>query len=300
AGGVVRPGSREGDPVVHGRARTARRWRDGTAGAARGRAAVRAVCEGAGADRRDREGAMTETERGLVQAIADDPDDDLVRLAYADWLDDNGDPDRAEFIRTQIRRLPNLHVGERERVLLERHLDDWTCELRPFDPQKVRLEFGRGFVETVHVERGSDDDLAILRRLPWLRTLYLRDCVVSAAGLAHVAALRGLCMLSFCSTEIDREGLRALDPVPCWTRVHFWEGYPDREAWDDFQRRRVAKVAELPQPRRREVAMRFIADHLGDVESVLLAELPELGGVRIEPRSSATGAGLPPGAAIPT
>src|SRR5262249_12457009 len=94
-------------------------------------------------------------------------------------------------------------------------------------------------------------------------------------------------------------GLRALDPVPCWTRVHFWEGYSDREAWDDFQRRRVAKVAELPQPRRREVAMRFISDHLGDVESVLLAELPELEEVRTEPRSSVTGAGRRRVAAMP-
>jgi len=39
----------------------------------------------------------------LVQAILHAPDDDAPRLVYADWLDDHGDADRAEFIRVQCR-----------------------------------------------------------------------------------------------------------------------------------------------------------------------------------------------------
>src|SRR5262245_27762998 len=39
----------------------------------------------------------------LFRAVIDDPADDAVRLVYADWLDENGDPDRAEFIRGQVR-----------------------------------------------------------------------------------------------------------------------------------------------------------------------------------------------------
>jgi uncharacterized protein (TIGR02996 family) len=31
-----------------------------------------------------------------------DPDDDTVRLVFADWLDENGDPGRAKFVRLQI------------------------------------------------------------------------------------------------------------------------------------------------------------------------------------------------------
>jgi uncharacterized protein (TIGR02996 family) len=45
---------------------------------------------------------MTETERSLLDAVLENPDDDLPRLVYADWLDENGDPKRAEFIRAQI------------------------------------------------------------------------------------------------------------------------------------------------------------------------------------------------------
>jgi uncharacterized protein (TIGR02996 family) len=37
------------------------------------------------------------TEQDFLQAIAADPADDVVRLAYADWLEENGDPERGEF-----------------------------------------------------------------------------------------------------------------------------------------------------------------------------------------------------------
>ena len=45
---------------------------------------------------------MRPDERSLYSAILADPDDDTVRLAYADWLDENGQSERAEFIRVQI------------------------------------------------------------------------------------------------------------------------------------------------------------------------------------------------------
>ena len=38
----------------------------------------------------------------LLHAILADPTDDLVRLVYADWLDEVGEPDRAGLIRVQI------------------------------------------------------------------------------------------------------------------------------------------------------------------------------------------------------
>jgi uncharacterized protein (TIGR02996 family) len=42
------------------------------------------------------------TERALYAAVCAVPWDDLARLAYADWLEENGDADRALFIRSQI------------------------------------------------------------------------------------------------------------------------------------------------------------------------------------------------------
>jgi uncharacterized protein (TIGR02996 family) len=42
------------------------------------------------------------THNGLLRAILQDPEDNSLRLIYADWLEDNGDPIRAEFIRLGI------------------------------------------------------------------------------------------------------------------------------------------------------------------------------------------------------
>jgi uncharacterized protein (TIGR02996 family) len=40
----------------------------------------------------------------FLRAICQAPDDDAPRLVFADWLDENRDPERAEFIRLQIRQ----------------------------------------------------------------------------------------------------------------------------------------------------------------------------------------------------
>lgn len=60
------------------------------------------------------------TEDALLQDILANPSDDTPRLIYADWLDEHGQPERAEFIRVQCkleevsRRLHDLQQPERE------------------------------------------------------------------------------------------------------------------------------------------------------------------------------------------
>ncbi|MBY0457216.1 MAG: TIGR02996 domain-containing protein, partial [Gemmataceae bacterium] len=44
---------------------------------------------------------MTTDGDALLRAICENPGEDTPRLVYADWLDENGDPERAEFIRLQ-------------------------------------------------------------------------------------------------------------------------------------------------------------------------------------------------------
>src|SRR5262249_3701076 len=91
----------------------------------------------------------------FLQDILARPDDDAPRLIYADWLEDNGDPQRAQFIRLQI-ELANLPMKdpqrktleERERTLLDRHGSAWRAATAI--PAKFTLaEFTRGFVEAV-------------------------------------------------------------------------------------------------------------------------------------------------------
>src|SRR4051794_1321406 len=59
------------------------------------------------------------TEESFLAAIIDCPEDDTHRLVYADWLDDHGQPERAEFIRLQC-RLACLSEEDPQREQLEK------------------------------------------------------------------------------------------------------------------------------------------------------------------------------------
>jgi uncharacterized protein (TIGR02996 family) len=62
-------------------------------------------------------------EAALLSAIIAHADEDTPRLAYADWLDEHGDSDRAEFIRTQC-RLADLSPAHPDWIdLTERQLE---------------------------------------------------------------------------------------------------------------------------------------------------------------------------------
>jgi uncharacterized protein (TIGR02996 family) len=68
-----------------------------------------------------------EQERIFLDAIRDDPDDDLHRLAWADWLDDNGQSGRADFVRAQV-RLARLPEDDPDKGALEDQADDLLAE----------------------------------------------------------------------------------------------------------------------------------------------------------------------------
>jgi uncharacterized protein (TIGR02996 family) len=106
----------------------------------------------------------------FLRAIIAKPGDDAPRLVYADWLDENGRPERAEFIRVQLAlaRLPDgdplrSELQGRERELLARHEHEWT---RPLQGLVVGWTFRRGFVEEVFVSGTVTPDL--LRELRFL------------------------------------------------------------------------------------------------------------------------------------
>src|SRR5262245_9446403 len=94
-------------------------------------------------------------EDGFLRAIVADPGDDTPRLVYADWLDEHGQPDRAEFIRTQVELARGIaeaarreSLRRRERELLLAHEREWLGPLRAV---VGRATFVRGFVERVTV-----------------------------------------------------------------------------------------------------------------------------------------------------
>ena len=93
-------------------------------------------------------------EKAFLQAIVDEPNDDAPRLIFADWLEEHGDVERAEFIRIQIQldRLPPKQRGrqaleERSAHLLCRYRERWAAALREIVPWfgTADIGFARGF-----------------------------------------------------------------------------------------------------------------------------------------------------------
>jgi uncharacterized protein (TIGR02996 family) len=96
-----------------------------------------------------------ELARGFLGDIVANIDDDTPRLVYADWLEEQGEEDRADFIRVQVgrSRLPawdgaQVHLRLREQELLKRHGEAWLAELPAVKGAKWE-GFRRGVVAEV-------------------------------------------------------------------------------------------------------------------------------------------------------
>ena len=144
----------------------------------------------------------------LLQAIIEQPDDDQLRLVYADWLEEHGDAARAEFIRVQIEyhtmRCSDPRVDAmtaRWIALLETHKEAWLkgfpAWLRAEFPVEGTLlggsRFSRGFVEavcnTANWNEIGDPGVQALAQSPFLHQLQTLELECNRIGDAGVAAL---------------------------------------------------------------------------------------------------------------
>jgi uncharacterized protein (TIGR02996 family) len=97
----------------------------------------------------------------FLRAIIECPDDDTPRLVYADWLDEHGDPERAEFIRVQC-QLARLSPDDPRAGRLEVRVGKlraanaarWLGRLNGCPRDRV---FRRGFLERVRLNRQTFD-----------------------------------------------------------------------------------------------------------------------------------------------
>jgi uncharacterized protein (TIGR02996 family) len=163
---------------------------------------------------------MTQAE-AFLQAVCDNPDDDTPRLVYADWLEEQGQADRAEFIRIQCAlaaarvdtNRPALEAREQE--LLKRYEEEWAG---PLVERVQEWRFHRGFIDEVRVEAraflaGADT----LFRLTPVQHLHLYWSLVlpyQRARLMRVVSectyLARLLSLDLGSTYMGSDGVGAL------------------------------------------------------------------------------------------
>lgn len=147
----------------------------------------------------------------FLAAICANPDDDTPRLVYADWLDENGDPDRAEFIRLHIERSRHREYVPYELLHEDRigplraaHEAAWRSEL-PSLPDVTWGRMWRGFiceasvyrpdslvrwqhdlfaaapVQFLNLQKCTDREVAPLFGVDYLERLYGLRVVTSAA-----------------------------------------------------------------------------------------------------------------------
>jgi uncharacterized protein (TIGR02996 family) len=96
-----------------------------------------------------------ELAKGFLDHFVANIDDDTPRLVYADYLDENGQPERAEFIRIQVERFrrpawdaSQVGLRVREQKLLDEHGEKWLAELPVVEGAKWE-GFRRGIVAEV-------------------------------------------------------------------------------------------------------------------------------------------------------
>ncbi|MDY3555633.1 TIGR02996 domain-containing protein [Gemmata sp. JC717] len=124
----------------------------------------------------------------LLQALIADPGDDTLRLAMADWFDENDDPARAEFVRVQVElahgvpdRARRRELELRQRDLLVAHDREWVAPLaRVLNCERGQWGgwvFRRGFVEYFNLPAPKVNEHGDrLARLTPVRELFLRPC----------------------------------------------------------------------------------------------------------------------------
>lgn len=186
-------------------------------------------------------------EKQFLSDILAHPEDDAPRLIYADWLEDHGDPDRAELFRAQIERAklsrhdPRYEELERrEEALIAKHKARWGGKVAKyvddFDfwrgmPESVVVSmakfnrcaewlFAAAPVDTVSIgsfNRHRVAGLAKCRHLARVRFLDLSGMRLWASDIRHLAActhLERLRILELSNNRFDVEGVQALMVAP--------------------------------------------------------------------------------------
>src|SRR4051812_38958308 len=94
---------------------------------------------------------MTERD-AFIAAIRETPAEDAVRLVFADWLEDHGEPERAELVRVQCELERCDPASDRAIELRRRSVEmqavyerDWLGE---WTDRLVRWRFRRGFLDS--------------------------------------------------------------------------------------------------------------------------------------------------------
>jgi uncharacterized protein (TIGR02996 family) len=163
---------------------------------------------------------MSATGQGLLQAIAAEPDDDTHRLVCADWVHDQGRPERAEFIRAQVTlaRDPTdsperRALAFRARELLDAHEAEWLGDLRK---RATEWYFRRGFVDYLSLPGSELEAMAERFATLPLRRLAVRDMAGDPGWLSVIPETTKITHLDLTANRLN---LYSLQGMADWSRL---------------------------------------------------------------------------------
>lgn len=152
----------------------------------------------------------------LVRAVFHNPDDDTPRLIFADWLEENGQADRAALIRyqcEQARYKPNAKRYAELAKLTTPLVEKFKKAMRPL-PDGVRIEFRRGFLRVDG--RGIRDVAALPARFAalftdgWVERLVATNFYLEYGHESPLALAKHVGELEAADYPVDADSLLAL------------------------------------------------------------------------------------------
>ncbi|VTU02371.1 Repeat-companion domain TIGR02996 OS=Singulisphaera acidiphila (strain ATCC BAA-1392 / DSM 18658 / VKM B-2454 / MOB10) GN=Sinac_4455 PE=4 SV=1 [Gemmataceae bacterium] len=195
----------------------------------------------------------------FLRAICADPEDDTVRLAYADWLDENGDPDRAEFIRLQV-AVPLRPKGPddssaREAILWRGNVSRWNQEVPTVKGIDWTWEYRRGFLFQISAVAGKWllEHRALLFASAPIHSLVINDAGQGTLEKVFVVPEIGqLSQLSLRNCRISPGFFRVVSACPQLhnlreLRFDHRHGLPHRQSLTDAEARELAETPMLPR-----------------------------------------------------
>jgi uncharacterized protein (TIGR02996 family) len=189
-------------------------------------------------------------EQPFLDAIFARYHDDAPRLVYADYLDEAGDPARAELVRVQVAlaRLPDDHprrteLVDRQDELRAANAERWNAPVADLGAQ---LQFRRGVPDYVIIYAGTllSDGEELFRRAR-VRRLRLLEAAAVMPKLIHSPLLGQVRELDLCANELGNHGVNLLVRSP---HLHELEELDLAANWlDDAGVQALARAGTMPR-----------------------------------------------------
>ncbi len=220
-------------------------------------------------------------ESALLKAIIAHAEEDTPRLAYADWLDENGDPDRAEFIRVQC-RLADMPPNDPDWVGLHERQDELSARLRHRHSELAPEEPDDFYIDSDFLD---DHEEPFRRGFPYFTSCQTDGSGWEGDGVKRVIKditrlVRTSTVRAISFSDVPFAVLKELLAAPVTAELTGLSFFPDTET--DAWREEFARVYRLlgSSPAARQMKQLFLYGAFRELPAAVLAAAKTFDSVR--------------------